>query len=197
MTLPAKEINLTDEQKQKGFPEKPFADPFRPPDEEELTAAQKYSARLLELAAHGARLTPEEHDLVLALRHEESARLNNDHKMLASALIAQGRFEEAMAADPERAVECDQLIVARDRDDQDRCDCPDKEHQEIHGTHVAPSEYVVRRQYVPQRNNFAYLIRCNECGQLNLAVTPHHAITQYHSDRMRAIAFEKANFKKK
>lgn len=188
MTLPPKEIKLTDEQKAKGFPEKPFTDPFRKPKEEEIAAAQEFRDRLLHLAGNAARLTQEQHDLVLAWRHEEACRLNNDNKGLAAALIVQGRFEEAMQADPDRADECAELLIACYRPDDERCDCPDQEIQEERRTLIKPSEYVVRRQYLPHLNAFAYLIRCGQCGQLNLAVNPAQPVKQWHNTRMQAMA---------
>jgi hypothetical protein len=189
---------MEEQQENKSFkapPEDPVAvaKHWRAPEPAEIAAAEKFANQVRRMHQYGARMTNEEKEFFVALQHEEMFRTQvaagylEAASDLAHALISQGRYEEAMVADPARREECWRLIEARDREDNERCDCPS---QKIENVNV-PSEIVVRRQWMPQRKQFGYLIRCSQCGQLNLVSDLHPEIAEFHHYRLEKMSKKK------
>lgn len=165
---------------------------FVEPTPEEIAKRQKYAEEVAEMLRRGARLTQEEaelgHAVNLAIHYRDQlAHRPNDPIVLfqlTNTLVKLGKYEEALDyANEQQLNEISELIDARDKDDGCRCDCPSRE---IEGKQV-PSENVVKRMYVPQRQSFCWLHKCHECGHLNLVSELHPEIANFHTARMDAI----------
>ncbi len=173
---------LPDDKKFKAPPEDLVAveKHFRPVDEEEIKAAETYSQRMARLVNAGARLTMEEKELASAMQQEEGYRMHGDCYGLAHVLILQGRYEEAAKVCPDRTSECDELIAARDRDDEDRCQCIAEKMESVSVPPIVP----VKRLWIPEREAFNWLLRCNNCGQLNIVAQMPTDVLEYHGYRL-------------
>lgn len=156
---------------------------FRPAEPEEIAAAEKYSQRIQRLigaANFGARLTVEELELTVAIQQEQGYRDHNDSHGLAHVLIIQGRYQEAYQACPDRAVECLALIAARDRADDARCNCIGEKIE----SKEAPTLHPIKRLWIPEREAFNWLVRCNQCGELNIVEAMPLDVQEYHGYRL-------------
>lgn len=149
---------------------------FRKPDDKEIAAAEKHAQHFTRMLNAGARLTNEEKELAVAYQQEELFRNSGNMAAVAQLLIVQGRYEEALLSDPICKDECLALIAARERDDRERCTCPSQQLEKVN----VPSETVVKKMWLPERNTFCWLIRCSQCGQMNLTADLHEEIATFH-----------------
>lgn len=164
---------------------------FRKPTKEEIEKAQKHNAEVVALFERGARLTQDETELAHAIRLEAFYRERIAHGVtdptvlrdLTNSLITQGRYEDALDyANAEQLNELAELIEARDKDDDIRCECPSTK---LEGKNV-PSEYIVKRLWHPTKQEFCWLHKCNECGHVNLVSELPQEIAIFHASRMDA-----------
>lgn len=201
MPLPEKTIKFTEEQKQKGFPEPsriPIMDKtskeygWRLASDEEIKDAITHRDEIIRLHNCGAKISEDQALLLYAIQLEEAARASGNANDLVEALIRQGRFEEALyfAMTAAKIEECRKLVIARDRPDDERCDCPDKQ---IEGQ-VIPSEMVLRKIYVQKRNAYCYLTMCVDCQEMNISQEPPAPIINAHNKRLERGAVERQKF---
>ena len=142
-------------------------------DEERIAELQKDQEKRLKVFRSRARLTEKERTIGYAIEMERHHRLTGNKDALANALAAQGRFSEAAAT--ARRDDLKQTLTVRlnaiEKDDAD-CKCP-RYYKD--GDHQLPNQYIV--DYVVSEKHggkLMPLIRCRECGELNVrAILPH------------------------
>ena len=110
------------------------------------------------LVSHGALL-------------EETARGNlaagspDAQAQLAEALAMQGRYGEAIEHHPNKTMRARyrEIVDAIQMDDEEKCDCPDTETEEL----TITPRYSERAIYSSRHKGAVALVRCVKCGHLN------------------------------
>lgn len=92
---------------------------------------------------------------------------------LAEALAMQGRYGEAAQHHPDKRMRWryTQIVEAIERDDEEKCDCPDTESTVRVGTEkvdlaITP-RFNARTIYSNRHKGTVMLITCQTCGHLN------------------------------
>jgi hypothetical protein len=138
-------------------------------ERDEIEAAQE-ALRQKYMESLAKKTAPHEETFIRAKAEEASARANGELDKLAHALMAQGRYEEALAVvvDDNLRSRIERIAEVVYRTEPASCSCPDtpyteKGHKKFHSRH-----YTLDTVYSPVLNRFVPLTACRVCKLLTI-----------------------------